>query len=194
YGLNFDFFKKILFDIIDHPHQKTFEIFTVHSTFQCLELSSCSVSAVDVCEDAPIRGSGVLQADATLYNFPDMGILPFSLCFSFHDYQRANFCLPPKTGHFQIAIPKKMRAANITISSHNSGIGSCDMSSGTPLCPISSTHKMYIAMSLVQGLWHSIITGPSTKTPLGYPAVVLSHGDPAVTVHRTSPFTHSSMW
>ena len=38
------------------------------------------------------------------------------------------------------------------------------MSHGSmPLCPVSPTHKMFVAVKLVQDPWHSIITGPSSK-------------------------------
>lgn len=64
-------------------------------------------------------GGKELQAGATLFNFLDTGILPFSLSCSFHGYQRADFCLPSETGRLQISSTKQKRAANITVSSHN---------------------------------------------------------------------------
>lgn len=65
-----------------------------------------------------------------------------------------------------------------------------------PFCPISFTCKYSLqwVIDFVQGLWvlvyhhHWIFT----KTPLGYPTVIPSHGDPEVLLHRTSPFMSSS--
>lgn len=64
---------------------------------------------------------------------------------------------------------------------HPSDVRSCGMSYSTPPSQISSTPKMFIAIGLVQGFFHT--SSPDIiKIPLGYPAVSLSHGGPVLII------------
>lgn len=57
------------------------------------------------------------------------------------------------------------------------------MSYSTPPSQVSPTPKMFIAIGLVQGFFHTSSLD-IIKIPLGYPAVSLSHGDPVLIISQ----------